>query len=210
VNLARDSSDETDFLAAMGALVNVRSALYTAAMRAQGPAARTEPCDGAVLVFKSNFVADETMAFVAALSEVAFGRPGDIRITSLRQGSTVLELAFTSLATVAGLLGALNLLVSQAGTLVRGLTELRKDLKHALASKPSHSARSTSLTQAEHKKALPPKVPAILNPADAFPQLIYVRRAVERDGDILVMFDEDVEVTLVRAGQKPKRRRKQV
>jgi len=203
IRLAKAASDETDFLAAMGALVNVRNALYEVAARARASASRSaDTCDTVILAFKSTFSKDEVAAFVNALSEIIFGRPGDIVVRSIRPGSTIVECAFSVAASVGTVLAAINLLLSQANTLVKRATALRSSIRRFQGAAVKEKRT--------HNKRLPAKVPAILDPGSVMPELIPLRAAVERDGRILILFDERAEVALSALHEGVKRRRKQV
>jgi uncharacterized protein YjbI with pentapeptide repeats len=202
--LARHAVDETDFLAAMNALVNLRNALYDVATRSQTYRSSDETtCYGVSLTFRSAFDLREAEVFANALSEVVFGRPGDITIVAVRSGSTIVECVFSTIATVGTVLGGINLLVSQVHMLVERVEKLRKRITKLTAPPASRSV---------DKRTAASRVPAILDPSIAVPELVPLRAVVERDGRLLLLFDEPTTVALVTMlrEQGGNRRRKKV
>lgn len=204
LQFARSARDEADFLAAMNAIVNLRNALYDLAVTVLADIRNNqEPCGGVVLRFKGTYSKPQAQAFVDALSEVIFGRPGDITIERIQIGSTIIDTLFSSMATVGAALGALNLLIGQASLTMEKAIKFQKTAQRFFRIKRQWNTRQRAAT----------KIPAILNLASAVPQIEPVRRAVRRNGRTLILFDEPTTATLLptpKPRKAPKRRRKKI
>jgi hypothetical protein len=209
VEFAKRATNEVDFMAVMTAVVNVRNALYDVATKAANTGSLQDvTCAGIVFRFKAMFNHDEAQTFIDTLSEVVFGRGGDIEIVSVRAGSTWIECVFPILASASTVMGAVNLLLSQSNTTVDKVTQLSGKLIRALRRKrPTAPQRPTKRPTKRRKPKESSRMPAIMNPAIAVPELVTIRAAMQRSGEILVRFDDQVEIRLIISDQRRELRR---
>jgi|ERR1051326_398435 uncharacterized protein YjbI with pentapeptide repeats len=130
MSLVKSAQDEADFLASMGALVNLRNAVFAIANRAIGmPPSAQAPCESIVLAFRQMYSNDEVAVLANALSEVIFGARGDVRISSVSYGSTIIDYILVSSTTVVSVLAALNLILTQANICLKKIEDLGRRMR---------------------------------------------------------------------------------
>ena len=185
--------DQDLFTAAMTAVIEIRSALFSVATEAQNHAwaNSSEPVRHITIRFGETYVRNQVEILRETLVTVAGGTADELTIESIRNGSTVIELLSGNVIAIGALLVAINFVLRQAKITVKELTSLghfisrtRKTKKPI--SKPSRSARRVRS-----------KVPAVLQTGPVLPELAPVRAAVNRYGRVLVEMDERAHVTIV-------------
>ncbi len=205
VEFAKRATNEIDFMAVMTAVVNVRNSLYDVATRAANAASlQDETCAGIIFRFKAQFSHDEAQTFVSALSEVIFGKSDDVEIVSVRAGSTWIECVFPFFVSATSVVGAINLLLSQSNTTIDKATKLSDKIMRALQRKRKVASPRP---KKRRKPKQPSRIPAILNPTIAIPELTTIRIAMQKSGEILVRFDDRVEIQLIISDQRRELRR---
>jgi hypothetical protein len=185
-HLASIVDDQDLFTTAMAAIVEIRSALF--AIVSEESAAASDVTDGFLsitIVFSETYPHRQVHIFSKTLAEVSGIPASELPIKSIREGSTIIELASGAVVSTGGLLLALNFVLRQARVTIERLAELKRAVKQ--------------LRQAGTQVARPRaqrRVPSIMKTGPVSPELTPVRNAVRRYGKALVEMDEPAEVRI--------------
>jgi hypothetical protein len=183
-------NDQDLFSAAMLAIVEIRSALFSIMKEAD----LKEPSDGNVreiiIVFSETYTRQQADVLKSALERTSALASGGLVIRDFRQGSTWIEITSTAIVSLGGVLVSLNFVLRQAKITVDRVTALRKSL--AKARGPATKEARTSVARRSRAK-----LPAVLKAGPVAPELKPVREAVHRYGRILVEIDSKAEVRLL-------------
>jgi hypothetical protein len=188
--LAGSVDDQDLFSAAMLAIVEIRSALFSIMKEAD----IKEESDGYVreirIVFSETYTRQQADILKSALEHTSTLTSGGLIIRDFRQGSTWIEITSAAIVSLGGLLVALNFVLRQAKIAVDRVTDLRKSV--AKARGPAKKEAKSSVARKSRAK-----LPAILKSGPVAPELKPVREVVHRYGRILVEMDSKAEVRVL-------------
>lgn len=190
--LARTTTSNVDFRAAMSAVVNIRNAMYdlVTGLRSALPDVEGE-ARRITAYFEDNFEEETGEELAEVLSELFFERPGAVKLASIRHGSTFLDFVMTASMPTITVVSTLGLIFTQADLIVSKTSQIKDGVKKIFGKK---EAESTALVPVDPQ---PEKVPAILKSGTVLPELGPIRIAVERSGKTLIMLDNRVEITIL-------------
>jgi hypothetical protein len=192
LRLGSTTQDQDVFMAAMAAVVEIRSALFSVASESTDQA-NAYPQGSArkiTIYFSESYRRYQSEALRDALAETVGVSTDSIEITDVRPGSTLIELASTGLVSAGGLLVAVNFILRQAKVLVERYTAVE------VAAAKRRKKRAENKAKLASKKARN-KVPAVMKTGAVSPELAPVRAAVLRSGRVLVEMDEKAQVTIL-------------
>jgi uncharacterized protein YjbI with pentapeptide repeats len=186
--------DQDMFMAAMAAVVEIRSALYSVASEHPHEDAR----DGAgsevrriTIIFSPTYARHQAQTLCDALAAATGAQEAGLNIEEFKSGSTFIEIASTTILSTGTVLTGLNYVLRQATITVQRV----KGLKQALNQLDQEMTKKGRKVQSA--KHSPTKVRAILNSKAAAPELDKVRETVRRSGRTLVEMDEKADVTIL-------------
>jgi hypothetical protein len=182
--------DQDLFSAAMLAIVEIRSALFSIMQEAD----LKEQSDGNAreirIVFSETYTRQQADALKSALEHTLGLASGGLVIRDFRHGSTWIEITSAAIVSLGGVLVALNFVLRQAKITVDRVAELRKSL--AKARGPAKTEAKSAVARKSRAK-----LPAILKAGPVAPELKPVREVVHRYGRILVEMDSKAEVRIL-------------
>jgi uncharacterized protein YjbI with pentapeptide repeats len=184
------SVDDQDlFTAAMTAVIEIRSALFSVATEAgsQTYERSSAPARHITVRFAETYTTNQVEVLRDTLATVAGADSDKFTTERIRNGSTIVDFLSTGVVALGAFLVAVNFVLRQAKITVKEWT----DLKRAF-----NSARDTKQTAIKPKRVRK-KVPAVLKTGPVLPELAPVRSAVTRYGRLLVELDEKADVTIV-------------
>lgn len=194
VTLFASTVDDQDmFMAAMSAVVEIRSALFSVT---------SEKChheeDGAAsqvssitIVFSPTYARRQAEILCGALADAAGVPETGLNIEQFKSGSTFIEIASTTILSTGTVLTGLNYVLRQATITVQRVKGLKKAIDQL---EIEVTKKGRKVQPAKHS---PAKVRAILSTGAVAPELVKVRAAVRRSGRTLVEMDEKAEVTIL-------------
>lgn len=191
--------DQDLFMAAMAAVIEIRSALFTVASEPQAAEdTSVSRVRSITIYFSTTYARHQAEILRDALAEAAGIPPKGLRIETFRSGSTLIEIASTTILSTGALLTGLNFVLRQATVTVRRVAALKRAIDR-IREEARRNAQKRQLV-----RQLPRKVRSILKSGAVAPELIPVRAAVRRSGRTLVELDENAEVTIL--SEHPDRR----
>jgi uncharacterized protein YjbI with pentapeptide repeats len=188
------SIDDQDlFTAAMTAVIEIRSALFSVATETQNHAwaNSSEPARNITIRFSETYVRNQVEILRETLATVAGATADELTIESIRNGSTVIEFLSADVIATGALLVAINFVLRQAKITVKELTSLGRFISKTRRTKKPITKPNRSARRIRNK------VPAVLQTGPVLPELAPVRAAVNRYGRVLVEMDEKAHVTIV-------------
>jgi uncharacterized protein YjbI with pentapeptide repeats len=188
------SVDDQDlFTAAMTAVIEIRSALYSVATEAQNQAWEnsSEPTRNITIRFAETYVRNQVEVLRQTLATVAGVNADGLGIESIRNGSTIIEFVSANVIAIGALLVAINFVLRQATITVKEVTSLSHFISKARKTGKPNTKLSRSTRRVRNK------VPAVLQTGPVLPELAPVRAAVHRYGRVLVEMDEKAHITIV-------------
>jgi hypothetical protein len=188
--LAGSVDDQDLFSAAMLAIVEIRSALFSIMKEADLKEQSDENVREIRIVFSATYTRRQADALKSALEHTSALADGDLVIRDFRQGSTWIEITSAAVVSLGGLLVALNFVLRQAKIAVDRVAALKKSL--AKAKGPATKEAKSSVARKPREK-----LPSILKAGPVAPELKPVREVVHRYGRILVEMDSKAEVRVL-------------
>jgi uncharacterized protein YjbI with pentapeptide repeats len=186
--------DEQDLLmAAMSAVVEIHSALL--AIASENPIAGEERPDTPVrkikIRFSESYQRRQVEALRDALAAAADVHPDALNIDDVRPGSTIIDIS-TVVASVGGILVAVNFVLRQATVTVQHATNIKREFYEfqALAPPKKSSKRAVAIPSRT-------KIQATFQPDSAVPALGRLRKEVQRNGRDLIELDEPADVKML-------------
>lgn len=187
--LASSVEDQDLFSAAMLAIVEIRSALFSIMKEVD----LKEQSQGDVreirIVFSETYTRQQAEVLKSALERTSGVSSGGLVISDFRQGSTWIEIASATIVSLGGVLVALNFVLRQAKIAVDRVTDLRKSLARAKSAMKNEAKVPIKRSRA--------KLPAVLKAGPVAPELKAVREVAHRYGRILVEMDSKAEVRVL-------------
>lgn len=192
-SFAGSVDDQDLFTAAMTAVIEIRSALFSIATETLDPAwaGSTASTKDITIHFSETYGRRQAEILRETLADVAGANPEALAITSFRNGSTIIELISANTIAVGALLMAINFVLRQANVTVRRWRELKRTVQST--QKPKRTTKKAGISTGR----TPSKVPAVLKTGPVLPELAPVRAAVNRYGRDLVEMDERADVTVM-------------
>ena len=189
-SLAASVDDQDLFTAAVGAIVEIRSAAFSVATEA---AAKTDessdqPVTHLTIRFAETYARAQAEALRETLAAVA-GAPDSFATESVKNGSTIIEIISANVVSLGALLVAVNFVLRQATSTIK----LSMDAGRMFNSLRSKQQPKKARNRAPRK---PSKVPAIMKTGPVLPSLAPVRAAVHRHGRVLVEMDEKADIAI--------------
>ncbi len=189
--VAQAAISTADFQAAMNAVLKIRNSMYDLVMAIRTDLPSTEGYGRKITAyFEDTFSEDLGTDLADVLSWLFFQQPGQVTLTSIRHGSTLMEFLLSDSVPIMSLASTLGLIFTQASVIVSKTNQIKDGVKHIFARKASAS-KALVLTEPQ-----PEKVPAILKSGTVLPELGPIRIAVERSGKTLITLDNRVEITI--------------
>jgi uncharacterized protein YjbI with pentapeptide repeats len=185
--LASATDDQEVLLAAMGAMIEARTALLRIVAECEDEEPPRESCRAITIHFSPTYPRTHADALTETISAVA-GADAPLEIKDFKNGSTWIEIISVGAVATTTILSTLNVVLRQATITVKRIGEVRRELRKLSKQRPLRRSKSLALAQT--------KVPAILSPESASPQLAAAKSAVRRHGRVLVELDEPASVTL--------------
>jgi uncharacterized protein YjbI with pentapeptide repeats len=144
-------------------------------------------CSGVTVEYDETFSRKDATAWTAALDQILANGRGKVSLSSFEAGSTILGIDLSDLfCSAATVLVALNLLLSQAKVSVRRYHDLKRALTKSRTS--SRAPKRNRKTQSQ--------ISALLWSEKSPREILRLRTAVARNGNILVCFDEPALIVL--------------
>jgi hypothetical protein len=193
--------DDPDlFTAAMAAIIEIRSALFDLISDSDDYSSiyQSERVRRIDLHFGETYRRDAINSLRKTLSRVMNINAGELRLVSLRSGSTIVELVTADVVAVGTLLVALNFVLRQAKVAVKTVLDVERTFRRKQKNK-----RKATKSRAINRRRTG-KVPAVLEDQPLAPELMAIRKAVETYGRVLVELDEKVDVTIIVASSRQK------
>ena len=191
-HLATTVDDQDLFMAAMAAVIEIRSAIFSVASESLNRGdASARPVRNIKVRFSPTYARRQAEIFCETLAEAAGVPKTGLNMYDFRSGSTIFEIASTTILSTGTLLTGLNFVLRQATVTVQQLT----GLKHAVTSLTTDGLEKTPKSQPT--KSAPARMRSILKTGAVVPELAPVRAAVQRTGRTLVEMDEEAEVTIL-------------
>jgi hypothetical protein len=187
------SVDDQDlFTAAMTAVIEIRSALFSVASEtsSQEWATSGETPRDITIRFSETYSRRQAEILGETLAHVSGAHGQALVISTFRNGSTLVEFVTANAMTLGALLVSINFVLRQAKVTVKLWNELKRVFVRERPKK-----RAGGKTKAVAR--LPGRVPAVLRTGPVVRELAPVRTAVARHGRTLVEMDEKAEITVV-------------
>ena len=189
---ASSVEDQDLFTAAMTAIIEIRSALFSVAEEASssGWASTDELTREVTIRFSETYSRRQVEILGETLGHVAGADGRTLEISGFRNGSTVVEFMTTNVVTLGALLVAFNFVLRQAEVTVKRWNTLKRSIR------PERQKKGTRgrVTPAGR---LSRKVPAVLKSGPVARELGPVRTAVTCYGRTLVEMDEKATITVI-------------
>jgi hypothetical protein len=187
--LGRSIDDQDLFAATLGAIVEIRSAIFSVATEAASDSSDQEgPVDHITIRFSETYARRQANSLRDALAEIG-GAEGALSTESVKHGSTIIELASTNIISLGAILVSLNFALRQATITVKRFDDLRNQLK-------KRRGRAAPKKTRKRRATKPNKLPAVIQSEAALPQITPVRDAVRRHGRTLVELDEPAMINI--------------
>jgi uncharacterized protein YjbI with pentapeptide repeats len=188
--LAKSAADESDSRAILSAFITIRNTLFERlnAIFAEGSKS-TELCAKAKITFVGSHSYSDAENFAQALDEIVAKGEEKVALVSVASGSTLIEIDFSAaVCSVAAVVAAVNLLISQATILVRRSKALKREIVGRKRRPKTAKTENASLIHIN---------PAVLFSGRQPTELISLRKAVHARGEALVRMDEPAEIELI-------------
>jgi len=187
---AAGTSDQDLFMASMAAVIEIRSALFTVSNEPKAFDFSGLPSVRRVsLFFSESYARHQAEVLRECLIEAAGLSMNSLTIEQFQSGSTLIELASTTIVSAGALLTALNFVLRQAKVTVKHISGLKKEI-----------AEPRAIPRVRGKRALVPlsqtRVQSIIKTDSVAPELVPVRSAVRQNGRVLVELDEKATVVI--------------
>jgi len=188
--MARSITNDANFRAAMSAIIAIRNALYQSGMDVFDTCWQFEHefASRILIHYEKEFSLEDAEELAEMLGYVAVGDEAALQVADVRPGSTIIEMAVTTVATASSVLMATNFLLRQATITVKRVDELKRAVTQ-FCNVPTAKARHLKRTD-------PEKVPAIMKSGTVFPEYQPLRELVEKRGKRVVRFDEKADVVV--------------
>lgn len=189
-NLAQTITNESDFRTAMSAIINIRNALFQSGIEASDTWHEYELfyCSHILIHYEREFSRADAEELAEDLAYVAIQDSTAIHVTNIRPGSTIIDLAVSSVVTASSVLMATNFLLRQATITIKRAYELKKCI--------SDLSKVTSVQPRSPKTNRSDKIPAIMKSGAVLSEYQPLREVVEKNGKRVVRFDEKADVVI--------------
>src|SRR6185437_2390610 len=174
--LARSAKTESDALAAMGVLLNIRSLLVDiTAGRYSGPKYESALCTAIDVHYDRTYGRAEAEVLARILAELAHAAPGTFSISRFANGSTIIEMIALHAVAVGAALTAINYALRQANVTLVQTRELKTNTTKLLKefSKKNKSKRRATQTS---------RVPALQRSGAPTKEMLSLRRVIDQTG----------------------------
>jgi len=184
-DLGKAATSETDALAAMGGLINLRSLLYDFLKTSTvDPEIGDSQCLAIEIRYERTYNESDAAELAQILGELTNGDSNTFAISHFAQGSTIIELLAMHVVTVGAVLTALNFVLRQVNTTLVSAQEIRKNASKLV------SARST--TKKGRKKRVP-RVTALQRSGSGSKDSSLLHKVVAIHGYQVVVLDDQAE-----------------
>jgi uncharacterized protein YjbI with pentapeptide repeats len=189
LTLAKSSSRESDALAAMSILLNIRSLLVNVFEHEGTESEYTEcSCAAIEIQYKRTYDRSDAIELAEILGELSNNDPATFTVSKFTTGSTFIDLVPTQIVNVGATLLAINFVLKQANITLVQVRAIGKNL--------------TNLLKPVFKKAKKPKrkhvsrVPALQRSGGSAKVVVSLRHTVTTHGYRVVMLDDTANVVV--------------
>jgi Pentapeptide repeats (9 copies) len=186
LSVAKDALSEADALAAMSAVLNIRSLLFDLMKHSIIDSEFAEfPCQAIEIRYQRTYTQYDVLELAKILGELANGTPNTFAISRFANGSTMIELLSMQVVSVGAILTAINFILRQVNTTLLEARKIRENTVKLLSPAPKATRKRkrkvVSRVQALQHSGVVPKEAALL------------RQTVSAHGYHVVLLDDEAE-----------------
>jgi uncharacterized protein YjbI with pentapeptide repeats len=188
--LAGAVDDKNIFVAAMAAVIEIRSALFSIAAEESELGAADQQSQKITIYFSETFSRHQAEVLRETLAASSSRTGGGFEISAFRNSSTLIEMVSVGTVTLSAALTSVNFVLRQATVTVERVTDLKRAARKFSGAKARRRTRQELVPQA-------PRVRSIMRAGAVSPEMAPVREAVRRYGRVVVELDEKATVTIL-------------
>lgn len=189
LTVANDAVSEADALAAMSAVLNIRSLLFDVMKRSPvDPELAGFQCQAIEIRYERTYDQSDALELAKILGELTNGDPDAFALSRFAHGSTIIELIAIQIVSLGAVLTALNFVLRQVNTSLLNAQEIRKNTAKLLSAAPKAAKKSRKRTAS--------RVKTLQRPEAVSKEATLLRHAVSAHGYRVVLLDDEAETTV--------------
>lgn len=187
--VAKDAVSEADALAAMSAVLNIRSLLFDVMKHSSVDSELADlQCQAIEIRYERTYSQPDALELAKILGELTNGDPDTFAVSRFAHGSTIIELIALHIVSVGAALTALNFVLRQVNTTLLQAQEIRKSTAKLFSATPKGTKK--------RRKNNVSRVQTLQRSGAVSKEAALLRQAVSAHGYRVVLLDDEAETTV--------------